>query len=125
MQPINLINQNQLMNNNMNEPERFEFNNINPLNSINQMNNLISQLNFEEELNVIFEDKNKGQKYIIHCQINDLISTIINKYKIKKGNNDNNNHKYIYNGKELKMNLTAGQSGLCNGSIITDILLNS
>ena len=113
------------INNNINMNEPFDFNNFNPLNTFNQMNNFISQLNLDEDLNIIFDDKSSGVKCNVVCKTNDLISSIIDLYKIKKGNNDEGNHKYLYDGKEVHMNLTVGQSGLNNGSIITDITLHS
>ena len=119
MKIMYLMNQIQIINNNM-AYNPLDFN-MNQLNMEDQIGSIYMnpQENIIRNLNIIFEEQLTGKHFNIRSQTNDLISTIINKYKQKKGDNFNEGHyKYIYNGKELKKNLTAEESGLMDGSSI-------
>ena len=97
--PIN-FNPNLIMNN----PPQI---NINPfqipsaqIKDINK-NNIINQNNI---INVKFEQKSTGKTYVIVCNANDRICDVIELYK-KKSNDYNDNH-FLYNNERLN-NLTS------------------
>ena len=117
-QMMNLMN---IMNNNINYNNNYNslntnFNNLN----INEFNNN----NEPAPINIIFKERETGTSINILCNNNDLISTIINKFKLKKGINfKEKKYKFIHNGKELKKHLTVKQQGLgeLDPVIVTEI----
>ena len=71
--------------------------------------------------NLFFEDKwNKKTTYIFISPEKN-VSEAINLYKIKSGTMDDKTAKFIYNGKNLILDIKISQSGLQNNSIITTI----
>ena len=52
------------------------------------------------------------------CNINDKVSYIIKKYRMKLGRNEEYHEKFIYNAKKIKEDLTLGEIGLMNNSMI-------
>ena len=71
--------------------------------------------------NLFFEDKwNKKTTYIFISPEKN-VSEAINLYKIKSGTMDDKTAKFIYNGKNLILDIKISQSGLQNNSTITTI----
>ena len=54
-----------------------------------------------------------GRKIVIQTEPNELMSTVINKYINKSG--DNNINLYLYNGKRIVQSLTVAELGLTDG----------
>ena len=70
------------------------------------------------DLTLIFESPYSEIKTVVSCCFDDKISDIIKAYRIKSGDK-NENEKFIYNAKTLKMGYTVRESGLShNGNII-------
>ena len=68
---------------------------------------------------LIFTKKNGAQRITVQVNSNDTVAEAISKYKIKSL--DNNENKYIFNGKQLATCLSIAQSGLKNFSEISVI----
>ena len=89
----------------------------------NMGNNSMTGLNIDSQdpnaWNIIFEKKNGAQTMTIKATPDEKVQSLINKYKIKAGIKDNEEIKFIFNGKSLNFGLTLSQSGLQNASKIT------
>ena len=77
----------------------------------------------ESNIRVIFrlsgEIGPSSQPVYIDCFPNDIISSIIEKYKNKSNINENGNKfVYIFNAKNLNQNLTVSEAGITNNSSI-------
>ena len=59
-----------------------------------------------------------GRTITVLCNINDKVSYIIKKYRMKLGRNEEYHEKFIYNAKKIKEDLTLGEIGLMNNSMI-------
>ena len=71
--------------------------------------------------NLIFEKKNGGQTINIRISSDSKVITAINTYKLKANMTSDDDAKFIFNGKQLNVELTLAESGLINGSKITVI----
>ena len=127
---------NNMMGNNINNMMP-NFTNINNLNNTNfnlirndtntNMNmNIEPSNNNPQSFNVNFrdsgvdiKDKNNNNKGVIFVEVkeNEKISDIIQKYRLKSSNFENNLI-FVFNAKELNPSLTAREAGLTNGSNI-------
>ena len=56
--------------------------------------------------------------YTIKCSLDDKVSTIIQKFRIKAKDFDVLHEKFIFNGKRLNETLTAAESGLVNFAVV-------
>ena len=98
----------------------IEYNNSNdnnePLAYLNN-NVIISQ----KELTVIFTrlENKRSEDYEVKCKEYEKISVIIERFKKLRGDDNYPNLQFIYNSKPLNYNLTVGEVGLQDGSIIT------
>ena len=96
----NMMQKQQLINNNINTP--------NPPNS-----NYITIFFKLQRLNGPDLDP-----YNIQCSLDDKVSTIIQKFRIKAKDFDVLHEKFIFNGKKLNETLTAAESGLANTAVV-------
>ena len=71
-----------------------------------------------EGWNLIFEDKKGNKRITVTISPDKTVQEAINIYKIK-ANLDDNQAKFIFNGKSLCTTLTLSQSGLNNNNVIT------
>ena len=127
-----------MMNNNMNmNPMMFQMMmnnnmNMNPMMMQMMMNNMgmanngmMGNGNMDSNdpngWNLIFEKKNGGQTINIRISPDSKVITAINTYKLKANIANDNDAKFIFNGKQLNVELTLAESGLMNGSKITVI----
>ena len=110
----NFTNMNNLNNTNFNLIRNDTNMNIEPSNNNPQSFNV----NFRDS-GVDIKDKNNHNKAVISVEVkeNEKISDIIQKY-IQKSSNFENNLKFVFNGKELNLSLTAREAGLTNSSNI-------
>ena len=112
-QIMNLMNK-MLMNNTMNQQN----NNINKSNfNFQKNNNSNSQLISGDSINVNFKGLYEEKPIMINCKKNDLISTVIERYR-NLSNIHDKSYKFIFNNKELDENLTVEESGIVNNSNI-------
>ena len=85
-----------------------------------EMPNILNE-NIITEFTVVFRTSGPDGKAFVPIQVkfkpDDKVSKIIEKYRIKSGDQDPNK-KFIFNAKNLKPNLSADESGLCNNSNI-------
>ena len=118
---FNLMNQNNFnsmnnifnFNNNLNVMNPYDFRN-----NINGNFNLINQIN-KKKKNVVFRFSGKYHKkppINIEFEDDDLMSTLIEKFRRKS--NFNENAKFIFNASQCYENFTAKELGFCDSSII-------
>ena len=85
-----------------------------------EMPNILNE-NIITEFTVVFRTSGPDGKAFVPIQVkfkpDDKVSKIIEKYRIKSGDQDPNK-KFIFNAKNLKPNLSADEVGLCNNSNI-------
>ena len=95
-------------------------------NRIENMNNIEKNENDEDQLSLIFRYNNEynNPKITILCSRNEKISKIIEKLEKKTGNS-NSGKFFLYNGKNLKPNLTVYENGLINNSEIVVISMKN
>ena len=109
----NQIMQQNRMQNQFNGQQEF-FMNQNQIQMTQYNNNNIE--NQEKKMNIYFQRTSLFPRTItIICSPNDLISEVIQKYRTKAS--DNNKYFFLFNGKSLNENLTAGR-GLVDGCSI-------
>ncbi len=89
------------------------------------MNNTSVSIGDAGGWNLIFEEKNGSKRINITISPDKTVAAAINMYKIKTNQVDNNQMKFIYNGKQLATALSISQSGLINGSVITVVSLRN
>ena len=65
--------------------------------------------------------KNGNQTTNIRISSDSKVVTAINTYKLKVNMSNDEDAKFIFNGKQLNFDLTLAESGLMNGSKITVI----
>ena len=75
--------------------------------------------------NLIFEEKSGNSRINIRINSDKTVQEAINLYKIKANIENNNNIKFIFNGKTLATQLSLSQAGLQDNSIITVIGLKN
>ena len=104
----------QMMNNQM--MQMMNTNNNKPI--INQGN---METNFEVKeqdenptINIIFRKQQGIPPLMVKCKKKDKVSDVINKYRLKSGDNDKN-AKFIYNAKPLHPSLTIEEAGMTEG----------
>ena len=111
-----------MMNQMMNNPMFMSMMNQMMMNQM-MMNNQMTGMNIDSQdpnaWNIIFEKKNGAQNVTIKAKSDDLVKSIINKYKIKENINNDEEIKFIFNGKSLNFDLSLSQAGLQNLSRIT------
>ena len=93
-------------NDNLNKPQ---------INENNIINNYIMDNNMENTIKIIF--KKKQTEVLIHCNNDDLVSDVIQKYRTKANDNEQK-LKFLYNAKELNNNLSVSESGIFNNSVV-------
>ena len=85
-----------------------------------EMPNILNE-NIITEFTVVFRTSGPDGKAFVPIQVkfkpDDKVSKIIEKYRIKSGDQDPNK-RFIFNAKNLKPNLSADEVGLCNNSNI-------
>ena len=120
---MNMMNQN-MMNNQMPPMMNPMMMNNKPMwmwhyNNLNDNQNLNDENNSSNKINIIFKSDNSSSILII-CDFTEKISEVIKRYFIKAGI-DSKYHKYfkfIYNAKNINMDLTVAESGIANNSNI-------
>jgi hypothetical protein len=99
-----------------------QFNQImNNMNSINNMNNM-NNMNQNTKIDLIFrlseaKDDDTLKEIIIHCDKNEFIKDVTQRYR-EVINDFNKNIKFIFNARNLNLELTVAESGLLNNSNI-------
>ena len=87
----------------------------------NNFNNNIMNNNLNKKLNITFRktgiSSSINRPVTIKCEKNEKIRDIIKRYREKSGDNDEN-LKFIFNARELKLESTLEQEGLREGSYI-------
>ena len=111
----NMINQNQ----NLNLDNFFPNINLNNPNNINNLDNIKFTNNImgNNALNIIFKYEVDHSNISIVAYPEERISEIINKFRVKANNNDNELI-FNFNSKRLNPSLTVSESGLVNGAKI-------
>ena len=111
----NMINQNQ----NLNLDNFFPNINLNNPNNINNLDNIKFTNNImgNNALNIIFSNVVNHSNYLIVAYPEERLSEIINKFRVKANNYDNELI-FIFNSKLLNPSLTVSENDLRNGSII-------
>ena len=120
---MNMMNQN-MMNNQMPPMMNPMMMNNKPMwmwhyNNLNDNQNLNDENNSSNKINIIFKSDNSSSILII-CDFTEKISEVIKRYFIKAGI-DSKYHKYfkfIYNAKNINMDLTVAENGIANNSNI-------
>ena len=110
----------------MNNPNMMGFNNPGMMG----MNNMFYPQNqqFQQPndnpgaVNLVFQNRINPNKIIIQANINESVSSVINKYISKSG--DYHINLYIYNGKKLNESLTLAESGIVNNCNINVVELD-
>ena len=127
----------------MNNPNMMGMNNM----DINSMKNMLRMWGFNEmminnfinmfypqyqpfqqpndnvgSVNLIFQNRISPNKIIIQANINEPVTSVINKYINKSG--DYHINLYIYNGKKLNESLTLAESGIVNNCNINVVELD-
>ena len=115
----NISNQNPMMNVNlMNKPKDSE-DSQNPINyqgmNQNPMMTMIDLMNKPKEISIAFRKEGQNGPIYIQCNINEKVSDLIEKYRIKCGDRDLSK-KFIFNAKFLNFSLTLEEAGLTNNS---------
>ena len=124
---MNNMNMNPMMMQMMNNPMMMQMmmgNNNMGMGNMGNMQNM-GNVNMDSQdpnaWNLIFEKKNGGQTINIRISSDSKVVTAINTYKLKANMTNEDDAKFIFNGKQLNYDLTLAESGLMNGSKITVI----
>ena len=122
---INPMMQNQFMMNQMNSNHYMM--NQKEENDIIQMQNMMMQkpiMNKDLIISVCFElvFEENSSKVSVRCLLSEKVSEVIEKLRIKSGDNIPNNCRFIFNSKQLNESLTVAEAGLINQSIIFVVL---
>ena len=107
--------QNQKMFNNQfvqNNNQMMQGNGQNMAFNMNNMNNFNNGQTAPNQINIAFVD-NTDRKCVVQTTPNEYMSSVINKYINKSG--DNNINLYLYNGKRVVQSLTVAELGLTDG----------
>ena len=120
----NISNQNPMMNVNlMNKPKDSE-DSQNPINYQGMNQNpmkMIDLMDNPKEISILFRQAGLNEHTIsnisIQCNINEKVSNLIEKYRIKTGDRDLSK-KFIFNAENLNFSLTLEEAGLTNNSNI-------
>ena len=118
----NLNDYNPILQNNFNQMNQNNYIKVDKMeNNLSKENSIESDINYLQEnksLSIIFKRSNAPNNIVINCKENDLISTIIERFK-KKTNDYSKNLIFYYNGRlNENGNLTVIESGLKPNSII-------
>ena len=121
----NMMNMNpMMMNMNMN-PMMMNMN-MNPMMMNMNMNNIgNANIGDNEGWNLIFEQKKEKKNIIVTISPDKTVKEAISIFKIKSGQPNEATFKFIFNGKQLAMDLKVSESGLANNSVITVISLQN
>ena len=115
--PMMLMMWNQMVQNMQNMQNMQNIQNMQNMQGMQNMtpNNMNISQNNRFQINLNFIDTN-GNKFIIHTEPDEKMSSVINKY-INKSNDFNNNY-YLFNGKRIVQSLTVAELGLNDASEI-------
>ena len=109
-------------------------NNLNFINNMNQMNNMnnfmMQNINFNNnnrknisnnQVTICFRKHlfNDNDEIKIQCLLDEKVGDIIQRYKYKSQDYDDNYNIYIFNGKKLNESLSLAESGIGGDSIIS------
>ena len=92
-------------------------------NNLNDNQNLIfnDENNSSNRINIIFRENDNNSSILIICDFTEKISQVIKRYFIKAGIDYSKYHKYfkfIFNAKNLNLDLTVAESGIIDNSNI-------
>jgi len=98
--------------NNLNENQNINFNNPN---------------NSSNKINIIFEYKDKNSNILVLCDYNEKIKEVVKRFFDKAGIEPKyyNNFKFIFNCKNLCMDLSISENGMTSGSRVIVIKTNN
>ena len=84
--------------------------------------NMMNPMFQDQAITIIFRkgDEENKSSYSILCALSEKVSDIIQKYKNISLDNDISNT-FIFNGKELNLNITVAEAGLTNQANISVI----
>ena len=122
---------NPMMMNNMNGMNPMMMNNMNMMNMMNMngMNMGMNMMNMNQNMNmgdaqgwnIIFEEKSGNARVNITLSSDKKVIEAINLYKLKANRSNEENIKFIFNGKTLATELSLSQAGLTDNAVITVI----
>ena len=113
-----MTNMNQLMTN-MNQMNQLinSVNGVQPNNGLNNINFMMNNINNFNDPEYYIEFENKAcKKFIVKCKPKDLMSDVIEKYRMKSG--DTESDLFLHNGKSLIKNKTIEENGIENDTMI-------
>ena len=106
-----LLQQQQAMMNNMLQNQQLINNKLNTSNPPNS-----------NYVNIFFKLQGRNYPeesiYSIQCSLDDKVSTVIKKFRIKAKDYDILNEKFVFNGKKLNETLLVFESGLTNNDVV-------
>jgi len=102
---------------NIPSPQNFMF-----MNNM-MMNQMMNSPKYQIDQIIINFKKNEIEKEI-KCTYDELMISVINKY-VRNYFMDIDDYKFIFNGKEVNNNLTVGESGISNNSIINVVKIKN
>ena len=131
----NMNGMNPMMMNNMNGMNGINpmmMNNMNPMMNMMNMNNMnpmMNMMNMNQNMNIgdaqgwniIFEEKSGSSRITIRISPDKKVIEAINLYKLKANRSNEENIKFIFNGKTLATELSLSQAGLNDNATITVI----
>jgi len=128
MNPMMMNNMNMM---NMNGMNPMMMNNMNMMNMMNMngMNMGMNMMNMNQNMNmgdaqgwnIIFEEKSGNARVNITLSSDKKVIEAINLYKLKANRSNEENIKFIFNGKTLATELSLSQAGLTDNAVITVI----
>ena len=120
MNGMNPMMMNPMMMNNMNGMNPMMMNNMNPMMNMMNMNQNMN-IGDAQGWNIIFEEKSGNARVNITLSSDKKVIEAINLYKLKANRNNEENIKFIFNGKTLATELSLSQAGLTDNAVITVI----
>ena len=107
---------------NMNMMNMGGMNGMNPMMNMNMMNmNQNMTIGDDQGWNIIFEEKSGSSRITIRISPDKKVIEAINLYKLKANRSNEENIKFIFNGKTLATELSLSQAGLNDNATITVI----
>ena len=127
---MNMMNQN-IMNNQMPQTNPTPMNDQ-PMwmwiyNNLNETQNFNNPNNSSNKINIIFEYKDKNSNILVLCDYNEKIKEVVKRFFDKAGIKPKyyNNFKFIFNCKNLCMDLSISENGMTSGSRVIVIKTNN
>ena len=96
-------------------------------NNLNENQNFNNPNNSSNKINIIFEYKDKKSNILVLCDYNEKIKEVVKRFFDKAGIEPKyyNNFKFIFNCKNLCMDLSISENGMTSGSRVIVIKTNN